>query len=201
VQLLDYEIELALVVRKAVASEVVVTDENLHEYVFGIAIANDLSARDVQLPQVQFFKGKSYRGFCPVGPYIAVPDRDEFGVLDQLELKLEVNGKQRQTDTTDNMVYRPAETLTELSAFCNLSPGDIILTGTPHGCTATAPPALARRMLTALLPERRLWDLFIQMQLKRPYLQPGDVVTSQIRSHDGSVDLGLQRITIASPTN
>jgi 2-keto-4-pentenoate hydratase/2-oxohepta-3-ene-1,7-dioic acid hydratase in catechol pathway len=201
VQLLDYEIELALVVRKAVTSEVVVTDANLHEYVFGIAIANDLSARDVQLPQVQFLKGKSYRGFCPVGPYIAVLDRDEFGVLDQLELTLEVNGKQRQTDTTDNMVYRPAESLTELSTFCNLSPGDIILTGTPHGCTATAPPALVRRMLTALLPERRLWEVFIRMQLKRPYLQPGDVVTSQIRSRDASVDLGLQRITIASPTN
>ena len=201
VRLLDYEIELALIVRKAVTSEVVVTDENLHEYVFGIAIANDLSARDVQLPQVQFLKGKSYRGFCPVGPYIAVPDRDEFGVLDQLELNLEVNGVQRQSDTTDNLVYRPAETLTELSTFCNLSPGDIILTGTPHGCTATAPPALVRRMLTALLPEHTLWDLFVRMQLKRPYLQPGDVVTSQIRSRDGSVDLGPQRITIASPVN
>jgi len=201
VQLLDYEIELALVVRKPITSVVEVTDANLHEYVFGIAIANDLSARDVQLPQVQFLKGKSYRGFCPVGPYIAVPDPDEFDVLEQLELNLEVNGTQRQTDSTDNMVYRPAETLTELSTFCNLAPGDIILTGTPHGCTATAPPPLVRRLLTALLPERRLWEVFIRMQLKRPYLQPGDVVTSQIRSRDASVDLGLQRITIASPTN
>jgi 2-keto-4-pentenoate hydratase/2-oxohepta-3-ene-1,7-dioic acid hydratase in catechol pathway len=99
------------------------------------------------------------------------------------------------------LVYRPAETLTELSTFCNLAPGDIILTGTPHGCTATAPPPLVRRLLTALLPERRLWEVFIRMQLKRPYLRPGDVVTSQIRSRDASVDLGLQRITIASPTN
>jgi 2-keto-4-pentenoate hydratase/2-oxohepta-3-ene-1,7-dioic acid hydratase in catechol pathway len=45
--------------------------EDLHAYVFGLTIANDVSARDVQLPQTQFFKGKSYRGFCPLGPYLA----------------------------------------------------------------------------------------------------------------------------------
>ena len=67
VALLDYEIELGLVFRKTISSPVAVTADNLHEYVFGIVIANDFSARDVQLPQSQFFKGKSYRGFCPLG--------------------------------------------------------------------------------------------------------------------------------------
>jgi 2-keto-4-pentenoate hydratase/2-oxohepta-3-ene-1,7-dioic acid hydratase in catechol pathway len=201
VRLLDYEIELALIIRTEINEQVAVTDENLHEFIFGITIANDLSARDVQLPQGQFLKGKSYRGFCPVGPFVAVPDTDEFRMLDDLDLRLEVNDRLRQQDNTRNMLYRPAETLTELSTFCNLSPGDILLTGTPHGCTATSPPPLIRRLAMALLPEDKLWQLFIRRQLKRPYLRPGDVVTASIRNADRSIDLGHQRTSITSPAS
>jgi 2-keto-4-pentenoate hydratase/2-oxohepta-3-ene-1,7-dioic acid hydratase in catechol pathway len=201
VRLLDHEIELALVMRTEVNEPVTVTDENLHEFVFGITIANDLSARDVQLPQGQFLKGKSYRGFCPVGPFVAVPDADELNLLDALDLRLEVNGELRQHDNTANMLYRPAESLTELSTFCNLSPGDLLLTGTPHGCTATSPPPLIRRLATALLPEDKLWEVFIRRQLSRPYLQPGDCVTASIRSTDRAIDLGHQRTTIAWPSH
>src|SRR6202045_3397469 len=71
VMLLDYEIELALVFRRPISSSVAVTQDTLKEYVFAVTIANDLSARDVQLPQMQFFKGKSYRGFCPIGQRIS----------------------------------------------------------------------------------------------------------------------------------
>lgn len=198
VQLLDHEIELALIVRRQVDGPVTVTDENMHEYVFGVTIANDLSARDVQLPQGQFLKGKSYRGFCPVGPFIAVPEADEFGVLDRLKLQLEVNGQVRQRDSTTNLIYRPAETLTELSTFCNLSPGDLLLTGTPYGCTATSPAPLVRRLATALLPEDKLWALFVKQNLNKPYLVPGDVVTATIHADDRSIDLGTQRTTIAA---
>ena len=67
VRLLDYEVELALVFRRAIVSPVKVTPDSLKDFVFAVTIANDLSARDVQLPQMQFFKGKSYRGFCPIG--------------------------------------------------------------------------------------------------------------------------------------
>ena len=74
VSLLDYEVELALIFRRPIASAAIVTRENLKDYVFAVAIANDFSARDVQLPQMQFFKGKSYRGFCPIGPWLTVPD-------------------------------------------------------------------------------------------------------------------------------
>jgi 2-keto-4-pentenoate hydratase/2-oxohepta-3-ene-1,7-dioic acid hydratase in catechol pathway len=162
VTLLDYEIELALVLRAEVTQPVTVTAANLHEYVFGVTIANDLSARDIQLPQGQFLKGKSYRGFCPLGPVLAVLEPDEFDLLDDLELRLEVNGSLRQTDNTANMVYRPAESLTELSEFCNTSPGDVLLTGTPHGCVATSPPPLVRRLATALLPEDKLWAAFVK---------------------------------------
>ena len=78
VTLLDYEIELALIFKRPISSPVTVTEDTLKDYVFAVAIANDLSARDVQLPQMQFFKGKSYRGFCPIGPWLTVLGPEEF---------------------------------------------------------------------------------------------------------------------------
>ncbi|WNG83450.1 fumarylacetoacetate hydrolase family protein [Mycobacterium sp. ITM-2016-00316] len=199
VALLDYEIELALVMRRHVSTPTTITSENLHEYVFGVTIANDLSARDVQLPQGQFLKGKSYRGFCPTGPVLAALEPDDFAVLDDLDLRLDVNGEPRQGDNTANMLYRPAETLTELTEFCNLSPGDMLLTGTPHGCVATSPPPVVRRLATALLPEDKLWAAFVKLNQRKPYLQPGDVINASIRSADGVLDLGTQRTTITAP--
>ncbi|WP_374022382.1 fumarylacetoacetate hydrolase family protein [Mycobacterium sp. HNNTM2301] len=201
VTLLDYEIELALVLRRSVNAPTTVTVENLHEYVFGVTIANDFSARDVQLPQGQFLKGKSYRGFCPLGPVLAVLEPEDVTLLDDLELRLEVNGSLRQSDNTANMVYRPAETLTELTEFCNISPGDVLLTGTPHGCVATSPPALIRRLATALLPEQALWAAFIKQNQRKPYLRPGDIVTASIRNATGTLDLGTQRNVIVAPSS
>ncbi|GAB7066060.1 fumarylacetoacetate hydrolase family protein [Mycobacterium hodleri] len=200
VELLDYEIELALVMRRRVTQPTTITVKELPEYVFGVTIANDLSARDVQLPQGQFLKGKSYRGFCPTGPVLAVLEPEEFPLLDDLDLRLNVNGSPRQQDNTANMLYRPAETLTELTEFCNLSPGDVLLTGTPHGCVATSPPPLVRRLATALLPEDKLWASFIKLNKSKPYLQPGDVVDATIRNSSGSLDLGSQRTTITAPS-
>ena len=200
VTLLDYEIELALVLRATVDAPTTITRENLHDYVFGVTIANDLSARDVQLPQGQFLKGKSYRGFCPLGPVLAVLEPEDFGLLDDLELRLEVNGSLRQTDNTANLLYKPAETLTELSEFCNSSPDDVLLTGTPHGIVAGSPPALIRRLATALLPEDKLWAAFVKINQRKPYLQPGDVVTASIRNAAGTLDLGTQRNPIVAST-
>lgn len=92
VKLLYYEVELALVFRRSILSAVTITSETIKDYVFAIAIANDLSARDVQLPQMQFFKGKSYRGFCPIGPWLTVLEPEDFSYLDELDLRLSVNG-------------------------------------------------------------------------------------------------------------
>ena len=68
VQLLDYEIELGLVLRRDLPAGTQVRPDDLSPWLAGITIVNDLSARDIQLPQGQFYKGKSYRGFGPVGP-------------------------------------------------------------------------------------------------------------------------------------
>jgi 2-keto-4-pentenoate hydratase/2-oxohepta-3-ene-1,7-dioic acid hydratase in catechol pathway len=197
VRLLDYEVELALVVRKAISGPVTVTAGNLHQYVFGMTIANDVSARDVQLPQMQFFKGKSYRGFCPLGPHLAVLDPEELGYLEQLTLTLTVNDRVRQSDSTANLVYKPAETLSELSTFSDLSPGDVLLTGTPAGCALRAPPRLVRNVMQLVLSEPQLWATFTRLQAKRSqYLQPGDVVRATIASADRAIDLGEQRHVI-----
>ena len=198
VALLDYEVELALVFRKPITGPVHVNAENMHEYVFGITIANDVSARDVQIPQMQFFKGKSYRGFCPLGPYLSVLDREEFAYFDELTLTLAVNGEVRQHDETRNLVYKPAETITELSTFSNIAPGDVLLTGTPSGCALRIPPPLVRKLMQFLLPERKFWATFRKAQARRPqYLKPGDLMTATIASADRVIDLGEQRVRVA----
>lgn len=199
VALLDYEIELALVFRKSITGPVVVTRDTIGDYVFGLVIANDISARDVQLPQTQFFKGKSYRGFCPLGPYLAVPEADEFRYLDHLTLTLSVNNDVRQQDSTANLVFKPAETITELSEFSDVAPGDVLLTGTPAGCALRAPKPFVRKLMQLLLPEPRLWALFRKGQSKSGrYLQPGDVMTLTIASADRVIDLGEQRTTVTA---
>lgn len=198
VRLLDYEIELGLVIGATIDSPVTITDDQLPRYVAAITIGNDISARDVQLPQGQYLKGKSYRGFCPLGPELLILDDADYPLLDDLTLELRVNGDLRQADSTANMLYRPAETLTELSTFSNLSPGDVVLTGTPHGTAAKSPPALVRRLATALLPEHVMWRMFIRRNASGPFLRPGDTVTGSIRTPDRTLDLGTQRTTIAA---
>lgn len=197
VKLLDYEIELGLVIGQEMRQPVEVTLENLHQYVAGFTIANDVSARDIQIPQEQWDKGKSYRTFCPTGPYLYLLDAGEAALLNILELRLWVNGELRQKASTANMLYKPAETLRELSALMDLDPGDLILTGTPAGVAIT-PPSKAMQKLAHLLftPEKRA-ELFVKNQMKNPqYLKSGDLIRSQIYSSDGRIDLGAQLNTV-----
>lgn len=92
VRLLDYEIELGIVIGREIDEHSEITNENLGDYVAGIVIANDVSARDVQIPQGQWYKGKSYPTFCPLGPFLRLLAPGEIGVLNDLELELRVNG-------------------------------------------------------------------------------------------------------------
>lgn len=193
VRFLDYEIELGLVMKRDVTAAVRVTEANLHEFVAGVVIVNDYSARDVQIPEMQFYKGKSYRSFGPVGPRLCLLAPDEMHYLAKLDLVLKVNGEVRQQDSSANLVHGPAATLTELSGVQDLACGDLLATGTPAGCALSVPSPLKQR-LAALVPERKKWELFMQVQARRSqYLQPGDVVEAEIRSADGVVQLGVQR--------
>lgn len=192
VKLLDYEVELGLVIGTATRGPVVVEDATLPRFVAGLVIANDVSARDVQLPQTQFYKGKSYRTFCPTGPVLFVPEPAELARWRELRLTLRVNGEVRQDAPAGDMVFGPAPTLSEVTQIEDLDPGDLILTGTPGGVALQAPPAIVQR-LVSLLPEARRWELFLKSQAgRRAYLQPGDRVTAAIRSPDGAIDLGVQ---------
>jgi 2-keto-4-pentenoate hydratase/2-oxohepta-3-ene-1,7-dioic acid hydratase in catechol pathway len=192
VRLLDYEVELGIVVGKAVTGPVTVTEHNLADYVGGFVVANDVSARDVQLPQGQWYKGKSYPSFCPVGPYLCVPEPHEVARWRELRLTLSVNGAVRQDGLADDMDFGPAATLTELSGLERLDVGDLLLTGTPGGVALQPPGALVQR-IAALLPEAKRWELFVKGQARSgAYLKPGDRVVAAISTADGALDLGAQ---------
>ncbi|VWC18658.1 fumarylacetoacetate (FAA) hydrolase [Burkholderia lata] len=193
VRFLDYEIELGLVMKRDVTARQRITHANLHEYLAGVVIVNDYSARDVQIPQMQFYKGKSYRTFGPIGPYLCMLEAHDIPKLRGLDLTLTVNGQVRQKDSTANLVYGPAETLAELSGVHDLHVGDLIATGTPSGCALSVPSPVKQR-IAGLLPEAAKWRMFMKIQAGRSqYLQPGDIVEAHIASADGLIDLGVQR--------
>ncbi|MCW6004367.1 fumarylacetoacetate hydrolase family protein [Micromonospora sp. CPCC 205371] len=196
VRLLDYEVELGIVLGKAITGPVTVTDDDLSEHVGGFVLANDVSARDVQLPQGQWYKGKSYPSFCPVGPYLCVPEPHEVARWRELRLTLSVNGTIRQDSLAGDMVFGPAATLTELSGLERLEVGDLLLTGTPGGVALQPPGALVQR-IAGLLPEAKRWELFVKGQARSSaYLKPGDQVVAAIRTADGTLDLGAQHNTV-----
>jgi len=193
VRLLDYEIELGLVIGRPITGPVEVRPENLHEYVAGLTIANDVSARDIQIPQEQWDKGKSYRTFCPTGPYLYLLEAEDLPLLDALELRLWVNGELRQSASSAAMLYKPAETLQELSGLMDLDPGDLILTGTPAGVAITPPPKFVQKTTALMLSAQRRSELFITSQLKNQrYLKHGDLIRASIFSNNGQIDLGTQ---------
>jgi 2,4-didehydro-3-deoxy-L-rhamnonate hydrolase len=197
-RLLDYEVELGVVLGRDIDRAESVTSDTLHDYVAGVVIVNDVTARDIQVPQMQFYKGKSFRTFGPVGPYLCLLARADIVYLDDLELTLSVNGEIRQSDSTANLVYKPAETLSELSGVHDFTAGDLLSTGTPAGCALSVPSKAVQRV-AALLPERTKWSLFLKTQSgRKQYLQPGDRIEARIRSRDGAIDLGVQRNRVVS---
>ncbi|MCT4782052.1 MULTISPECIES: fumarylacetoacetate hydrolase family protein [Exiguobacterium] len=121
---LDYEGELAVIIGKS-GRDI----ENVEEHIFGYTILNDITARDVQKQHVQFFRGKSFDTFCPLGPYVVTPDELSF----PLTIETTVNGELRQAGTTADMIRPIEELIRTLSNGMTLEAGDIIATGTPAG--------------------------------------------------------------------
>lgn len=197
VRLLDYEVEIGLVIGRPVPVGTEITDDNLADYVAGLVVTNDVSARDVQLPQTQFYEAKSYPGFTPVGPALVLLDRDELKRLPDLRLRLWVNGALRQDACVGgDMIYPPVQALQALARFQHLDPGDLLLTGTPAG-TALSAPAKPIALLSSLLPPARKWQIFLGRQRNNPrYLQDGDVVEATVGTDDGVIDLGRQRTPV-----
>ena len=193
---LDYEVELGLVIGTDLPVGTTVTDADLARYVAALVVADDVSARQIQLTKTQFYESKSYPTFTPVGPWLTLVDASDLARVDSLRLTLRVNGEIRQDNTAADMIVAPAQALTLLSRFQPLAPGDLLLTGTPGGTALKAPGKVAG-LLAGLLPPATRWKLFFGREGANPrYLHDGDVITATIASPDGRLDLGTQHNTI-----
>ena len=193
VEFLDYEVEIGLVFSRDVDGPVDVTESDLGRYVGALVLLNDVSARDVQLPEMQFYKGKSYRTFGPAGPYLTLVSADELRRFSELRLQLSVNGEIRQDSLAGDMVHRPPATLTELSGLQDWEAGDVLATGTPGGCALQA-PAKPLALVAQLVSPLRRQALLRRVAARNPRrLRPGDVVEASVRTDDGAIDLGAQR--------
>jgi acylpyruvate hydrolase len=137
-QALDYEVELVLVM-------------GLDDTIAGYAVADDVSARDLQRSEAQWSRAKGFDTSCPWGPWITTADEVDPA---NLRLTTHVNGEMRQDGSTSDLIFKPTELVAFISEACTLEPGAIILTGTPSGVGE------------ALKPPK--------------YLQPGDIVRVEV---------------------
>ncbi|MEZ0384243.1 fumarylacetoacetate hydrolase family protein [Mycobacterium sp. pW045] len=197
VRLLDYEVEIGLVIARDLPAGSSITEATLADVIAGLVITNDVSARDIQLPQTQFYEAKSYPTFTPVGPELVLLSAEELSRFGDLRLRLSVNGEERQNAQVEgDMLYRPLRALQSLIRFQDLAAGDLILTGTPVGTALSAPPKPIE-IIGSLLPSAVKWKTFFKRQAGNPkYLQHGDVVEARIATDDGAIDLGVQRTPV-----
>jgi acylpyruvate hydrolase len=127
-QQVDYEAEFALVVGRRADC---VSEDEARACIAGYTIMNDVSARDFQRNDKQWFRGKNCNGFGPMGPWMVTAD----SVADPLalDISLRLNGETVQHSNTRNLIFSPAALVSTLSQSLTLEPGDVISTGTPAG--------------------------------------------------------------------
>jgi 2-keto-4-pentenoate hydratase/2-oxohepta-3-ene-1,7-dioic acid hydratase in catechol pathway len=138
----DYECELAVVIGKTAKN---VSKADALKYVLGYTCANDVSARDWQKDYggSQWCRGKTFATFCPLGPCLATAD--EVPNPNALAIKTVLNGETMQDWNTDDMIFDVPTLIEFLSGSTELTPGTVILTGTPHGVgMARKPPVLLK---------------------------------------------------------
>ena len=145
---LDWECELAVVIGRTALD---VSEDEAFDYVFGYSIINDISARD-QRRGGQWFFSKGQDSYAPFGPMIVTAD--EIGDPHGLQLRLTVNGDQRQNGNSRHMLFTIPTLIADITSGMTLEPGDVIATGSPQGVGAAMDPPT--------------------------FLQPGDVVECTI---------------------
>jgi len=145
---LDWECELAVVIGREALG---VSESDALDYVFGYSIINDISARD-QRRGGQWFFSKGQDSYAPFGPMIVTAD--EIGDPHTLQLRLTVNGDQRQNGNSRHMLFTIPTLIADITSGMTLEPGDVIATGSPQGVGAAMNPPT--------------------------FLQPGDVVECTI---------------------
>ena len=127
----EQECELAIVIGKTAKD---ILPENAFDYIFGYTIANDVTARDLQLSDETWTRAKGFDSFCPLGPAIET----DFEPADAL-LTCRVNGELRQMASTRDMLFPVQNLVAYISSIMTLQPGDVILTGTPVGSALLSP--------------------------------------------------------------
>jgi len=146
----DYETELVAVIGRTARN---VSEADALNYVFGYCTGQDFSERDQQMRSGQWMLGKAGDGWGPIGPWLVTSDQVD---PQNLNISTKVNGEQRQSANTRDMIFGVAQLVAYASRYMTLQPGDIIFTGTPEGVIAGYPP------------EKRVW------------LKAGDRIVSSI---------------------
>ena len=146
----DYEVELAAIIGKRGKN---VAESDAFNHIAGYTVFNDISARDIQFADKQWFRGKGFDTFAPTGPCLVL--LEQVSDPHNLKMELRVNGEVRQRSTTANMIFKIPQLVAFISNVMTLQPGDIIATGTPAGVGFYAKP------------EKRL-------------LKPGDLMEAEI---------------------
>lgn len=123
----DYEVELAVVVGRTAKD---LAESEVDDYVAGYTVLNDVSGREAQFADGQFFRGKSYDTFSPMGPALVVGgDYDPNSV----DVELRVDGDTKQSSNTEQFIFDTRELVSYISRNMTLRPGDVVSTGTPGG--------------------------------------------------------------------
>ncbi|MEK7486123.1 MAG: fumarylacetoacetate hydrolase family protein [Planctomycetota bacterium] len=149
--LLDYEVELGVVIGKGGAK---IPKEQAAQHIFGYTIFLDMTARDCQKSDGQWFRAKSFATFGPMGPFIREIEKGE--ETPSLELELWVNGELRQKSNTRHLIFDIPFLISYISHIIPLETGDLISTGTPAGVGVFRNPPV--------------------------YLQPHDKITARIET-------------------
>jgi len=146
---LDYEGEIAIIIGREGRR---IAEENAASHIAGLSLLNEGSIRDwLRHAKFNVTQGKNFERTGSLGPWMV--SADEFPTYTDLQVRTEVNGEERQNDTTANLLFPFTYLISYLSTFMRLKPGDIISTGTPNGAGARFDPPV--------------------------YLRPGDVVEIQ----------------------
>lgn len=133
----DYEGELALIIGDRCSH---VDPEQAAKSIWGYTIANDVTARDLQKKDGQWTRAKGFDTFCPLGPWIV----RELSVEAKIQTFLNDEETPNQSSSIDNMVFQPDVLVSYISQVMTLSPGDVVLTGTPEGIGAMNPGDIVR---------------------------------------------------------
>ena len=122
---LDYEAELAVVIKKACRN---IKPQNAKQYILGYTCLNDVTARDLQKKDIQWTRAKSFDTFCPLGPWIET-SLDP----DNVRISCVLNGRLKQDSSTADFIFAVDHLVSFISRVMTLLPGDVISTGTPPG--------------------------------------------------------------------